>query len=105
MGFINFNGQTFKGSNITINGSQIIIDGVVQGEGLSGIVELKVKGDVNIVKSSASVSVKGDVLGDVDAGGSVNCGKVSGDVDAGGSVNCGSVGGSVDAGGSVSMRR
>lgn len=32
--------------------------------------------------------MRGDVKGDIDAGGSVTCGNVSGDIDAGGSVKC-----------------
>lgn len=48
-----------------------------------------------------SADIQGNISGDVDAGGTVNCGDVSGDVDAGGTVNCGDVNGDVDAGDSV----
>ncbi len=48
-----------------------------------------------------SADIKGDVEGNVTAGGGVNCGGVSGYVQAGGGVNCGGVDGNVDAGGGV----
>jgi hypothetical protein len=106
MGYIQINGKTYVGNNIQINNNQVIIDGVVQKQdGISGVVEVKVEGDIGSLKVTGSATVNGNVKGSVDAGGSVKCGNVSGDVDAGGSVNCGSVGGDVDAGGSIRMTR
>lgn len=48
-----------------------------------------------------SADIKGDVNGNVTAGGGVNCGGVDGNVEAGGGVNCGGVDGYLEAGGSV----
>ncbi|WP_392387319.1 hypothetical protein [Bacillus licheniformis] len=104
-GKVNINGVTYEGNSITITNNEVLIDGKVVKNSVSGVVKIKIEGNPAKVYSDASVEVKGDVLGDVDSGGSVNCGNVKGNVDTGGSVRCGTVGGSVDAGGSVSMRR
>ncbi|EWH19965.1 hypothetical protein [Bacillus haynesii] len=104
-GKVTINGVTYEGNNITITDNKVQIDGRTVECGVTGDVKVKIEGSPVKVYSDASVEVRGDVLGDVDSGGSVNCGNVKGNVDAGGSIRCGTVGGSVDAGGSVSMRR
>lgn len=105
MGQISINGQTYTGNSITVNGGRIIIDGVEQLSGLSGIQEIKITGgSIENVTSSASVSC-GDVTGNVDSGGSTSCGNVGGNVTGGGSVNCGNVVGNVRAGGSINCRK
>ncbi|EFV73046.1 hypothetical protein HMPREF1012_00968 [Bacillus sp. BT1B_CT2] len=104
-GKVTVNGVRYEGNNITITNNKVLIDGQAVESSVSGEVKVKIEGSPVKVYSDASVEVRGDVLGDVDSGGSVNCGNVKGNVDAGGSVCCGTVGGSVDAGGSVSMRR
>lgn len=102
MGTINVNGKIYKGNNISITNGHVIIDGKEQdGEKLSGVVKVIVEGDIENVKSDESIEVKGNVKGNVDAGGSVQCENVGGDVDAGGSINAGDIEGDVDAGGSV----
>lgn len=117
---IKINGKTFSsptGGSVNIINGRIIIDGVLQeGEKLSGVVRVEISGGLTNLKTDADVVVNGDVLGNVDAGGSIQCGAVgknvdaggsvqagavTGDIDAGGSVNCGPVTGSIDAGGSV----
>jgi hypothetical protein len=106
MGYVNINGKVYVGNNIQINSGRVIIDGKThEDSSISGVVEVKVEGDIGSLRVTGSATVHGDVKGSVDAGGSVKCENVSGDVDAGGSVNCGSVGGDVDAGGSVRMTR
>lgn len=57
--------------------------------------------DVKMVAIWGSAEIEGNIGGNVDAGGGVNCDDVGGNVDAGGGVNCGNVGVSVDAGGGV----
>ncbi|AYC51937.1 hypothetical protein [Bacillus licheniformis] len=104
-GKVTVNGVTYEGNNITITNNEVLIDGKAVESSVSGVVKVKIEGTPAKVYSDASVEVKGDVLGDVDSGGSVNCGNIKGNVDAGGSVRCGTVGGSVDAGGSVRMGR
>lgn len=101
MASITINGNTYSGNNITVQGDTIIIDGKVAQGGLTGIVEIKVEGDVASINSSAAVSVTGDVHGYVDANGGVKCGNVDGDVKANGGVKCGNVGQNVKAGGGV----
>lgn len=103
MNTFNIGGRIFNGSNIDIVGNVVTIDGVRQGDTVSGVVEIRVlSGEIQTLRTDAAV-VCGQVNGDVRAGGSVNCGDVQGSVSAGGSVNCDKVGGSVRAGGSVNV--
>ncbi len=64
-------------------------------------VEILLTGDLKSIKSDFSVSIDGNVLGDVAAGGSVTCDSIEGNATAGGSLSCDSVDGDVAAGGSV----
>jgi len=107
MNIININGKSIKvtGSNISVIGDKVYVNGKLVEEGLSGNVEISFKGDLANLNVDGSATVDGNVLGYVDAGGSVRCENVNGSVDAGGSVYCGNVGGDVDAGGSISMKR
>ncbi len=107
------------GASVSVINGVVHINGVANNAAgkLQGIVDLKVEGRIGSVRvdhgsitcenvegnvhAMGSVTVRGNVLCNVDAGGSVNCGDVGGGVDAGGSVNCGNVSGDVDAGGSV----
>lgn len=89
--------------SITINNGTIIADGKVIKGGLSGVVELEVKGDLMSINTTGSVTVNGDVHGDIDTTGNVNCGNVGGDVDTTGIVNCSQVHGNVDTMGNVNI--
>lgn len=57
--------------------------------------------NVETVEIWESADIKGDIGGNVSAGGGVNCGDVGNNVDCGGGVNCGDVGNNVDCGGGV----
>lgn len=106
MSTVTINGKTYSGlsGGIVIAGNCVYAGGkLVDGEA-QGVVEVIVEGDLTSLESSASVTVNGNVQGDVDAGGSINCGNVGGSVKAGGSANCANVAGSVKAGGSVNHR-
>lgn len=98
------NGKSYTGRNVAIINGKVLIDGKPQDEGLSGVVEIKVEGDLATLECDAPVTVNGNV-GSLSAGGSVQCDNVGGNVNAGGSINCGDIGGMVNAGGSVSCRR
>ena len=102
MGSIFIDGKTYTGNNIVISGDTVVIDGKVQEEGINGIVRIDVTGNIESLYSEASVTLTGDVNGDVESGGSVKCRNVGGNVCAGGSVRCDDVMGKVTAGGSVS---
>jgi hypothetical protein len=97
------NGKQYPDGNICITDDSVIIDGILQdGEKLSGIIRIEVTGDLkNLIVKKGSVTVHGNIQGDIDTGGSVACGNVHGSIDTGGSVSCEAVGGNVDAGGSV----
>lgn len=116
MGTITINGQTFTGNNVSVKnyngdmaGGRIIIDGVDVTEQAGNVISnnritLVLEGDINVVETTQSVVVNGNVLRDVKSRGSVTCGDVHGDVDADGSTQVGgNVGGSIDAGGSVNV--
>lgn len=65
-------------------------------------INIDVTGDnIKAVNSHFSVTVKGDVMGSVSAGGGVNCGNIDGSVSSGDGINCGNVDGSVSAGDSI----
>jgi hypothetical protein len=99
-GRVVIDGREFSGSNIRINGNQVIVDGVVQDGELVGPISVQVMGDVDRLDMGAGdVAVQGAV-GQVNTGsGDVECGPVTGSVRTGsGDVRCGNVGGSVQTG-------
>jgi hypothetical protein len=103
---VSVNGKTIRvqGSNITVIDNKIIVDGKVLDESmdfknitvivegdcktLSACGNVEVKGNAGSIDCSGSCHIEGDVLGSVDASGSVTCGDVGGDIDASGSVRC-----------------
>lgn len=94
-GSVTVNGNTYRGSNVSIINGVVTVDGVVQGDPLNGPITITVQGSVGSIEtSSGDVNVTGDsqnitaVSGDVRVGG--NSGyieTVSGDVSVKGSVN------------------
>lgn len=101
---VTINGVTYDGTNVKVVNNKVWIDGkrVDNAEpDKNQILKVHVYGDLNNLDADGSVTVLGNVAGDIDAGGSVQARNVGGDIDAGGSVKCGKVGGSIDAGGSV----
>lgn len=85
MNTIIINGRQISvtGRNISVINDKVIVDGVIVEEGLSGHVEISFVGDLATLKTNGSATIEGNVMGNVDAGGSVNCGDVKGSVDAG----------------------
>jgi hypothetical protein len=105
MGVININGKKIEvpdGSNINIKGGSIVVNGKSIHQGFETI-QVTVEGDVNNLRTDNSATIKGSVLGSVDAGNSVHCGDVGGDVEAGNSVHAKSIKGKVKAGNSIKM--
>ena len=90
-----------EGNNIVVIDDKIIVGSTVIKSGLSGIVEVKFEGDLVSLHTHGNASVKGDIHGNVDAHGNVQCGNVGGSVDANGSVECNNVEGNVEASGNV----
>lgn len=105
MGNISISGRDFQGKDISIINDRIYIDGVDVTDGpdgvVKGIVEIKVTGDVSIVKSDRAVTINGNVGGNAESGGSMQCGNVTGSAESSGSMKAGSVGGDAKSGGSM----
>ena len=57
--------------------------------------------NVDTVEIWGSAEIKGDIGGNVSAGGGVNCGDVGNNVECGGGVHCGNVSNNVECGGGV----
>lgn len=99
---VQINGVSYTGSNISLRGNRLKIDGKEVDTEITAIMEVRILGGGKIDKLETDASVNCMlVVGSVSAGGSVNCDDVGGNVSAGGSVNCDDVGGNVSAGGSV----
>ena len=64
-------------------------------------INLRLDGAVENIEVHGSANIYGDVVGNVSAGGGINCDKVEGNITAGASVNCDEVGGSIHAGAGV----
>ena len=94
-----------SGNNISVINNSVYVDGKVIQTKLSGIVEIKFEGDLASLNCNGSASINGNIKGDVDVGGSLDCGDIGGNIDVGGSVRCGKVSGDIDAGGSVKCVR
>jgi hypothetical protein len=105
VGTINISGRSFSGNNITIINDRIYVDGKDitddAGEGAKGIVKIEITGDVKLVNCDRSVSIKGNVNGDVKSGGSLNCDNITGNAESNGSMNAGNIGGNARSGGSM----
>lgn len=94
-----------NGKSISVNGNSIYVDNKLITEGLNGTVDIKFEGDLASLKCNGSAEIKGNIKGNVDVGGSLECRDIVGNVDTGGSLKCGNISGDVDAGGSISMKR
>jgi cytoskeletal protein CcmA (bactofilin family) len=92
--------KNIVGHNITVTNGSIIVDGrtiiVADNDEI-----IEIHGNVDHVQSDRSVEVTGDVLGNIEASGSIRCKNVSGYASADGSINCDDIGVSAKAGGSI----
>ena len=114
-GSITINGKSYSGTNVQINGNSIIIDGIVQGEDSSKIINISIEGNVDAVSTtsgkiyvagnaqritatSGDININNNVSGDVmtTSGDVTIAGSVSGNIKTtSGDVDCGNIGGSV----------
>lgn len=96
-GKVTIDGREFSGRSISINGNQVIVDGVPQNGALVGPVSVQVTGDVeSLSTTSGDITVSGAVGTIGTTSGDVKCGDVSGSVQTvSGDVYCGSVSGGV----------
>lgn len=104
MNKIVINGKTIacSGSNISIIGNKLFVDGKQVSGDVTRDCDVHIYGDVENIKCEGSVSCN-NVKGNIQAGGSINCDNVGGDIRCGGSCNCDEVKGNVTAGGSIKM--
>jgi len=96
------NGKHYSGLSVSIINDSIFIDGKKVDSTKENILEIKVIGDLAKLTTDKSVTVNGNIKGDVEVGGSITCGDVDGNINVGGSITCDDINGSVNAGGSVS---
>ncbi len=91
--------------DISIVNNRIYINGEEYVPKNKNVSEIEFEGTVNSLTADCSFSIKGNVNGDVDLGGSLSVtGDVDGNIDTGGSVSIvGNHKGDIDAGGSVSI--
>ncbi len=107
MGTLTVNGKKYDvpdGTTISIIDGVVLVDGkpiTDDADKLKGRVTITWDGPLMSLSTDASVTVNGNVNGNVKANGSVTAGEVRGNVSAGGSVSCGSIGGAAAAGGSL----
>lgn len=104
MNNISINGNSFSvtGNSIVMKNNQVYVDGVLVDTGaLSGNVTIEFIGDIANLDTDGSATIKGNVIGNANAGGSIRCNDVGGSVSAGGSVACKKVQGRASAGGSI----
>lgn len=100
------------GNNVSIIKNRVFIDGKEVDtsntvlNNMNAIVNVIIEGNVDKVKCSGYVEVKGNVFTKIDCGGRVEItGEVKGDIDCGGRVEIhGSHIGEIDAGGSVTIK-
>lgn len=102
----NGKGKVISGENVSIVNGKVICDGKtynISDYSDGPEINITVNGNVNTIENVANVTVKGDVKGDIDAGGSVTVTKdCYGNIDAGGHVEVnGNCGGNIDSGGST----
>lgn len=109
MGTVHINGKQYDvpdNANISVIGDLLYVTGIPYSDSpLSDAkIEIKIEGPVFSVSAErGSITVDGNIGGDVKAGGSVSTnGNIGGNVSAGGSVKCNDVlNGNVSAGGSI----
>lgn len=86
-GRVNVNGVTYEGNNVSIENNRIYIDGVLQGQDpLSGVVAIEISGDLNNFSCDANATVNGEIKGDVEVNGTLQCGPIEGNVEINGSA-------------------
>ncbi len=100
MATITVYGNSYEGSSIEIKVDGKPVEKGSEAEG-EGPVRISVTGGLASLTTDASVSIGGDVSGDVSAGNDVKCGGVSGGVNCGNDVKCGGVGGGLSCGNDV----
>jgi len=80
------NGKRYSGLDVSIVNNSIFIDGKKVDSNKENILEIKVIGDLAKLTTDKSVTVNGNIEGNVEVGGSITCNDVGGSIKAGGSV-------------------
>lgn len=108
------NGQSYNvsGGDVSIINGKVFVNGkeaTQEGKKIDKhtVINVIIEGSVESIECNGSVTVTGDVKGDIDCGGSatITGREVEGDISAGGSVSIrGGHTGSISCGGSISIR-
>jgi hypothetical protein len=106
MGECTFNGKTYKGNNISIINNKVYIDDkLIEDEDSTSLDKINItftEGSFDKIEVDGDVDIKGNVIGNVSANGSINCNDISGNASSGGSMNCDDISGNASSGGSMS---
>lgn len=96
-GSVTVNGKSYKGSNVTINGDKVIIDGVEQDSVESKIINVSIDGNVGSINSDSGRVDCLDVGSVETQTGNVTCRDITGDVETQtGNVKASTIHGSVE---------
>ena len=91
-----------SGNNVSIIGDKVFVDGkevnIDKDSTENGILKIEVTGTLNSIESDVSVEVKGNVLGNVEAGNYVTAEDIGGNAEAGNYIRCSKVAGNATAG-------
>jgi len=99
LGTMTINGKTYQGNSIDMINGTVFIDGKIaeEAETANNHFEIKIEGSLSGgLRCQGNITVKGDVIGDVDCNSLQVGGNIKGDIDCN-SINCGDVTGKIDA--------
>lgn len=105
MNKITINGKTYdipSGVNVSSNNGQVFVNGENIRSEYTPIIDVKIEGDINSLKTNGDVMVLQGNVGDVKCGGDCDIhGHVKGSINAGGDIECEQIYGSVNAAGDI----
>lgn len=98
---ITISGKSYFGNNISIINGNVSVDGNVAYKIASESIKIEITGNLANLTSDAPVSINGNVKGNVEVDGPLNCKDICGDVIVNGPLCCGKISGNVKSSGPV----